>query len=132
MNSRATWRGWVLILCTAACGDENVSPIPALSDFTFENPAVSTGGVVQVQGSIDYVDGDGDIESLFIKVTIPNGQSQTVGPSPAEGVQGRRTGTFGFGFSLNAAASGVYVLEVWVVDQQGSPSNHVTASVTAS
>ena len=121
----------VLFLSIAGCGHEDLGPVPILSDLTIENPSVAVGSPTQVTGSMSYQDGDGDVASLYIRVTTPDRQSQTIGPSPASGVSGRRAGTLGFGFALSVESAGDYVLELWVVDARDNESNRLSGTVTA-
>ncbi|MBI5508856.1 MAG: hypothetical protein HY903_08895 [Deltaproteobacteria bacterium] len=135
--TRIRWRRRALILAVVAgaavgCGDDrDLSPIPALRALRFETTTVAVGTTPQLAGSFSYLDGDADVSSLFIEVTTPTAQAQTVGPSPAENVAGHRSGTLAFTFTLNAGAAGAYALAVWVVDALGNESNHLAATITA-
>jgi hypothetical protein len=132
MEAGARWLLSLGLVVIAACGHEtDLSPVPAVSDLTIQNPVVTVGGTVQVKGALSYLDGDADLTSLYIAVTTPAGQSQTVGPSPAAGVENRRAGTLSFSFTLNVAAPGDYQLELWLVDAADNESNHLTGTVTA-
>jgi hypothetical protein len=132
MARRVRWLSTFGLVVVAACGHENdLPPVPSVSDLVLENPSVAVGGPVQVKGSMSYLDGDADLTSLYVKVTTPGGQTQTVGPSPATGVENRRAGTLAFAFTLSAEVVGDYQLELWVVDEAGNESNHLSATVTA-
>jgi len=119
------------VLAVAGCGHDDLGPVPVLGDLVIENPSVAAGGQVQVTGSMSYQDGDSDITSIYIKVTTPALQSQTLGPTPATSASNRRAGTLGFGFTLSAERAGDYVLELWVVDARDNESNRVSGTVSA-
>lgn len=116
----------VLSLVTIGCAGDP----PSISNLSLVPDRVTVGESTQVNGGLDFADPDGDIEELFFALSIndsePEQTSQDV-PEATDFTDGRMA----FILMLTPPAVGLIDVEVWLVDADGSESNHLTTQVTA-
>lgn len=119
----------------AACGggggsaaDNTGGTAPTISALTFSPDAayVDTGtGELTVVGTLDYVDPDGDIESLTIVVRDDSGQVTDDFTTPIMDIAGSTSGTIQGELIADASVAGMYTVQVYITDSSGHRSNQL-------
>ena len=121
-----------VLVPASACGDSDTTPqAPEISDLTLTPTTVTAGTQPQIDGTVDFYDANGDAGKFVIKVTTPSQTSQQTDPTAAAEADGQKSGTLGFRITINAAASGPYLVEIWMLDDHGLTSNRLRGVVTA-
>lgn len=80
-------------------------------------------GSVNAKVQLTYTDADLDIESMRLEMSDGASQTMLLGPIDTE------SGTLGKEFTVSTEELGTCTVEVWLVDQAGNASNHLTASI---
>ena len=125
----------LLIASTWACGDSDATP--ELSNLSVEIITAASGTQVEkatrgestkLTGTIDFVDADGDLKTLFISFLTPNGIEQVV-DTPIAGVEGLDKGSITVGPTFTPLIVGPHEFEFWVTDKADNESNHLSITV---
>ncbi|MFO0748216.1 MAG: hypothetical protein U1F43_21530 [Myxococcota bacterium] len=118
--------------CEPAPEDATVTPsAPVLSTFTVAPDQLTVGVAVQLQGSVDVVDADGDLTELVFRMIPPSGTPSADLPMPVAAA-GQTSGHVPFALDFTADAVGPHTLELRAKDAAGHVSDAVSASLTVS
>jgi len=115
-----------VIFLAAACAGEP----PSISNLTLSPDVVPAGTSTQVSGSVDFSDPDGDVEELVFSLAM-NGETPGEASQEVPTAAGLEQGTVAFILLLQPPETGTVDIGVWLVDADGSESNHLSTSVTA-
>ncbi len=98
----------------------------SISNLQYSPSSVLGGsGYVEIVGSIDFKNSDGDVLSLVF--TDSNGVDETTSiPGSAGITDGYFPGITG---QLDTSTLGTYTFNVWLVDAAGNSSNHLSGSI---
>jgi hypothetical protein len=127
----------LLTLFAAACGGGSSngsqpapppieSAAPEISNLTVSPDTLmymEGEGSVSAKVQLTYTDSDLDIESMRIEMSDGARQTMLLGPMDTE------SGTLGEEFTVSTEELGTCTVEVWLVDQAGNTSNHLTADI---
>jgi len=127
----------LLTLIAAACGGGgNDGPQPAPPPIESAAPEISNltvspdafmymegEGSVSAKVQLAYTDTDLDIASMRLEMSDGASQTMLLGPIDTE------SGTLGEEFTVSTEELGTCTVEVWLVDQAGNTSNHLTADI---
>ncbi|MCB1197193.1 MAG: hypothetical protein KDK51_02380 [Deltaproteobacteria bacterium] len=94
---------------------------PVISNMIFTPSSTnqfSGGGSITVSGAIDFIDSDGDIETVIIIDGL--GDSLSI---PVSGVDGVTAGTILIDVFVNTTVTGDFVFRLYAVDSLGNESN---------
>ena len=109
-------------------GGGQVGTAPTISDLNFSPDAAyvdTNGGQVNVVGTLDFVDPDGDIESLTIVVLDSTGQVIDDITALIEGIGGSTSGTIQGELVADTSIVGTYTVRVHVTDARNYQSNRL-------
>jgi hypothetical protein len=101
---------------------------PSISNLSLSqtsSPSAVTGGkIIDLSGSVDFTDEDGNVSNLIIDITDSNNNRVYWINYPIEGFYGQTSGTveFSISFSVDAEAD-YYILEIYIVDETGNESD---------
>jgi hypothetical protein len=135
--------GWILPLLSvsvtvlaAACGDDGgpsgpTGTAPVIADLSYSPAAITVGQQNTITGSFTFSDPDGDLKEIVVSVTTPDGQTQELPPQALQGEAGQTDGAGTIMLLLVPPAAGTYTLEVWLTDDGGNESNHLTGTLDA-
>jgi hypothetical protein len=112
------------------CGGAPPTP-PQIDQLAYDPALISVGKQTNITGSLAFIDDSGDIHELDASIQLPSGQVQPFPPTPVAGVSGVKAGALNFALSVALPVAGRYQLEVWLVDDAGGDSNHLTGIVEA-
>lgn len=106
-------------------------PAPALSNLKVESDDVKVGIAKTLSGTVDFVDGDGDLTTVIVVVKDVYTAVIAEARLPVNDVAGVRTGVAPFSVAITAAVAGTHTIEVSAEDQAGHISRVVSKSFTA-
>ncbi|HWB81453.1 MAG TPA: hypothetical protein VG755_41110 [Nannocystaceae bacterium] len=119
------------IVLVSACADEDDSgSAPTIVSVSLTPDHVAVGGQVMVNGSVPFMDPDGDVENLEIDLATPDGMHSGM-EVEVSNVDGVVEGTVLFTVTLMLPAAGSYPISVQLVDTQGNFSNTKSAPLVA-
>ena len=114
------------------CGDDDSSrtlgSAPLIADLSLAPTELKVGSQTNITGTLSFQDPDGDVFEIGMEVRLPTGQSQAIPQSAVSGVSAQTSGVLNFMLSLMPRATGDYVLDVWIIDRAGQPSNRLTGT----
>ncbi|MBT8108015.1 MAG: hypothetical protein KJP17_07245 [Gammaproteobacteria bacterium] len=109
-------------------GGGQVGTAPTISNLSFSPEAAyvdTDGGQVNVIGTVDFADPDGDIESLTIVVLDSTGQVIDDITALIEGIGGSASGTIQGELVADTSVAGTYTVRVHVTDSRNHQSNRL-------
>ncbi len=99
------------------------SNIPVISNLEF-SPQTATvgqgGGAITITGRINFVDVGGNITTVLVS------SNNLILSTTIQNISGQQSGVITFTVIISTATAGVYSIQVWVVDNQGSESNKLS------
>jgi hypothetical protein len=116
----------------AGCSDESDqgSP-PSISDLTYAPTTVTVGQLTTITGTFSFTDPDGDLKEMTASLTPPAGQPQTLPAQALQNEAGQTSGMAQLQLVLQPPLAGTYSFEVWLTDDAGNDSNHLTGTFEA-
>ena len=126
-----TTRVFALFLASSlvACGggegsgtDGSAGTAPTISALSFSPDAAyvdTVSGELTVVGTLDYLDPDGDIESLTIVVRDASGQIIDNLTTPILEIAGSTSATIQDELVADASVAGIYAVQVYITDSRG-------------
>ena len=120
-------------LClVTACEDNDTSggTAPSVDNLTLQKANLDVGKNNMVQGSLGFVDPDGDVDHLLIELEL-SGTVSTLPPTPVVGAAGLTMGAIPFVLSVTPGVAGPVLLRIRAVDSAGLSSQVLTATLTA-
>jgi hypothetical protein len=137
VTRKLTTRVSVLFLAVSlvACGggggsatDGSAGTAPTISALSFSPDAAyvdTDSDELAVVGTLDYVDPDGDIESLTIVVADESGQIIDDFTMPILEIAGSTSGTIQGELVADASVAGIYTVQVYITDSRDHRSNRL-------
>lgn len=134
MNIRLNITGLViltisLVILVTSCGGSggaSSGTAPSISNLSYSPTAAYVndgGGEIDISGTFDFVDPDGDLNSLIITVQDSNGQIVQSETITIGGVSGLKSGTIQGLVTIPTTVSGDYRVQIYVIDTAGLRSN---------
>lgn len=119
------------IATLSACADEDDSgSAPTIASVTLSPDHVAIGVQAMVNGTVPFMDPDGDVENLEIDLATPEGMHSAMEVEVSD-VDGVVEGSVLFTVTLMLPAAGSYPISVQLVDTQGNFSNTKSAPLVA-
>ena len=117
-----------LLLTQMSCGSTTATPstAPTISNLSFSPSSASQnqgGGAVTFTGTINFIDPEGDIQTIYLS-TSGGTVSATL-----TGVSGATTGTVYVTTAKSTTTKGTYPFSIYVKDSRGNQSNSLSGSV---
>lgn len=117
--------GFVLTACGEGGGGGDPTP-PSISNLQYGPATVylnEGGGTVMISGTVDFQDTGGDVTTARF---ISSAGADLV--IPVSGMAGSASGTIQGSFTVGTTTLGDYTFDVWIVDANGSNSNHLSGT----
>ena len=116
--------------CGGSSGDAE-GTAPTIRDLTLTPTSIAVGAQATMTGALTFDDPDGDLSQVGVEITLPNGTKQALPKSAVQGASGLKEGPVDVALVVLPPTAGTYGIDVFVVDQAGHESNHLTVDVTA-
>lgn len=120
----------VAALASVGCADDAGTP-PQIANLTASPSTAPVGTTTTVSGTLTFTDRDGDLASLAVTVTLPDGAAQELPPTPLQNVASRTEGSVAWAVLLTPPSAGRYDLAIALLDDADNASNVLTTSITA-
>lgn len=136
MNSRLSITGLVtltilLVILTTGCGGSGggtAGTAPSISNLSYSPSTAYVndgGGQIDIFGTFDFVDPDGNLDSLTIIVQDSGGQNVQSETITISGVSGLTSGTIQGAIAITTSMAGNFTVQIYVTDTIGFRSNTI-------
>lgn len=117
----------LIVACGGGGGGSGavVENSPSISNLSFSPTIIEIGQLTDIEGTLDFLDNDGDLSTLTI--VSADGSQQTTNIS---GLSGQKSGTIMGIVQLQASELGKSTFQVFVSDAKGHQSNSLSGSIT--
>jgi Bacterial Ig-like domain len=127
----AALAGASLTACGGGGGGSSASPTPpVLSNLNYSptDTAQTQSGTFAVQGTVNFTDAGGDLKSLEVVVSDPNGKQVSDDSTPVQGASGQTSGTIQGSVTVPTSTAGTFTFKLTATDAAGSVSNALTGT----
>lgn len=110
-------------------GDSGVAPTISSLFYSPTYAYVNDGGgQIPVDGSVSFVDQDGDLSTVTLRVLDSTGQAVIDEVAPISGASGITSGSLSVQVTISTAVADNYTVQVFVTDASGHQSNQLEGS----
>jgi hypothetical protein len=131
-RSLRSTRLFAVVTCfaLAGCSEGDKGTAPTISAFSLDDATVQVGAVETLDGSVAFVDPDGDLSSVEIEMVTPSGGS-VMAQAAVVNAEGVTEGTSALQVPVQATEAGTHSLFLVAMDSEGNTSNELEATFEA-
>lgn len=112
-----------------ACGDEGSAP--SIRDLHFAPNVIAVQELSAITASFVVEDPDGDANTFYVKLTGPDGATQTQGPHDIAEALKEAYVDVNFQMALLSPSAGEISFEIWATDEAEHESNRLIGTLQA-
>jgi N-acetylneuraminic acid mutarotase len=119
-----------LIILTTSCGGggSSTATAPSISNLSYSPSSVYVGeggGQTDIIGTFDFIDPDGNLNSVTIIVLDASGQTLQSETVDIADVAGSTSGTIEGNVTITTTTPGIFTVQIYVTDSSGLRSNTI-------